>query len=269
MNKIKDGSITQTMTETVSGIFIDLADPKPENFKIEDIAWALSRQARYAGHTMCRIPYTVGQHTVQVSKYVEHALMRGTHLNSVFMKFIGGKIEDTIRAELTNPGEVIEGRKSNDEELTTWLQHQDMACSLGPDLVQTYAFHGLMHDFAEAYLVDLPTPVKRLPGVYEAYKAVELKMDALIYETFGLAYSETKFPLSWKFGLMVVGWADTYALLMETYHFLPSRGLNWNITLDRPSLQQIYGFRWPIPNEQVYEEVLARFEELRPKQLVE
>ena len=262
MNVIKDGNINLTTTETVSGVFIDLNDPLMEDIRIEDIAWSLSRQSRYAGHTMCRIPYTVGQHTVTVSRYVEQALTPDTPLHEAFMRHLEKKIE----ASLDNP--VLF------EELTDFAT---MTRDIVPDHRRAYAFHGLMHDFAEAYLVDLPTPVKRLPGVYDAYKAHELRFDALIYLRFGLGYGprgimslgDLQFPLMWKFGLFVVAWADMYALMVEAYHFLPSRGLNWGIPLERPTLQQIYGFRWPVENEQAYVELLMRFEELRPKPMTE
>jgi 5'-deoxynucleotidase YfbR-like HD superfamily hydrolase len=147
-------------------------------------------------------------------------------------------------------------------QVEKWAQFEGRAQDASNDLVAAFTFHGLMHDFAEAYLVDLPTPVKRLPGIYEAYKAHEAKMDALIYETLGLPYSSEKFLENWEFGKMIVGWADMYALLVEAYHFMPSRGLNWGIPLERPDLSALYNFRWPISNEQAYEELLDRYEEL-------
>lgn len=235
---------TPTTQETVSGAFIDLAEPRPADIKIEDIAWALSRQARYAGHTMCKIPYTVAQHTVMVSRYVEAALTPGTELHAVFTRYIENKADAT--------------------KVGTWMGVEERARQCPQDLRKMYAFHGLMHDFAEAYLTDIPTPVKRLPGIYEALKLAEQKLDTVIYEAFGLPYSETKHPLNWDFGLMVVHWADMLALSIEAYHFMPSRGLNWNIPLERPPLPMIYSFRWPVPNIQAYEELLARYEELRP-----
>jgi hypothetical protein len=236
---------TPTMTETVSGLIIDLADPKPEDIRVDDIAWSLSRQSRYAGHTMSRIPYTVAQHTVMVSRYIEEALTPDTDLNTVFHEYLASK----------SLGE------SAPHEFYELEKFVNVMCE---DHIRMFAFQGLMHDFAEAYLVDLPTPVKHLPGVYEAYKAAELKMDALIYETLGLGYSANRFPAMWKAAQTIVAWADMYALLVEAYHFMPSRGLNWGVPLPRPSLTQIYKFRWPISNEEAYHELLARYEELKP-----
>jgi hypothetical protein len=47
-------------------------------------------------------------------------------------------------------------------------------------------FWGLMHDAAEAYCKDLPSPLKHLPGIREAYKAVEGATMRAICERFGL-----------------------------------------------------------------------------------
>ena len=57
--------------ETISGKLVDPLDPKPEDFCIEDIAWSLSRISRFAGHTISKIPYTVGQHCIFVSTMIE------------------------------------------------------------------------------------------------------------------------------------------------------------------------------------------------------
>lgn len=54
--------------ETVSGKLIDVLDPNPDDILIDDIAWSLSRMTRYVGHTITLIPYTVGQHSVFVSR---------------------------------------------------------------------------------------------------------------------------------------------------------------------------------------------------------
>jgi hypothetical protein len=48
------------------------------------------------------------------------------------------------------------------------------------------ALHGLLHDAAEAYLGDLPRPVRTLAGL-EAYAAVEGHLQAVIFHRFGLS----------------------------------------------------------------------------------
>lgn len=52
--------------ETVSGRFIDLVNPNPADIVIEDIGWSLSRLARFNGHTIQVLPYSVGQHSICV-----------------------------------------------------------------------------------------------------------------------------------------------------------------------------------------------------------
>lgn len=47
---------------TKTGLHFHFLDPKPEAICIEDIAWALSRKARFNGHTTNMIPYSVAQH---------------------------------------------------------------------------------------------------------------------------------------------------------------------------------------------------------------
>jgi len=51
-----------------SGRLIDLADPRPNDFLIEDIAWALGTMVRYNGHIP--YPYTVARHSIIMSYYV-------------------------------------------------------------------------------------------------------------------------------------------------------------------------------------------------------
>jgi len=246
------GLVTPTMTETVSGKFIDLAAMKKEDLDIHDIAWSLSRQSRFGGHTMSKTPYSVAQHTVMVSRYVEEALTPGTHLNEVFAKYISSKVSEYA----------MKGG-SDSPDFVKWVKAQESLELIHEEMCRTVSFHGLMHDFAEAYLIDLPTPVKRLPGIYEAYKKFELTLDLLVFETFGLGYGPKQFPETWAFGSTVVAWADQYALLVEGYHLMPSRAIEWGIPLPRPSLSSLYSFRWPISNEAAYLELIDRFEELR------
>lgn len=60
----------KTSVETVSGKVVDLMNPEPDMIDIDDIAWSLSRLARYNGHTIQKIPYTVGQHSIFVYNMV-------------------------------------------------------------------------------------------------------------------------------------------------------------------------------------------------------
>lgn len=94
-------------------------DPRPEEIQIEDIAWALAMQCRYAGHVLKR--YSVAEHSVMVS------------------------------------------------------------CAVPP----RHALWGLLHDATEAYLVDLPRPVKRnMPD----YREAEDRLGQVIAERFNLRW---------------------------------------------------------------------------------
>lgn len=60
--------------QTVSGVAFDLLAPRVEDVKIEDIATALCRINRYAGHTLPGLyftGYSVAQHSVHVSEILE------------------------------------------------------------------------------------------------------------------------------------------------------------------------------------------------------
>lgn len=110
---------TPDCIRTVSGRYVNVFEPKPEMFCIEDIAHALSHQPRFSGHL--KEFYTVAQH----SHY----------------------------------------------------------CSLICDPADAY--EALMHDSTEAYLLDMPSPIKaRMPE----YKAVEDNLMKTLAEVFEFRY---------------------------------------------------------------------------------
>lgn len=59
--------------QTRCGVRLHILDTRPEDFKIEDIAHALSNQCRFAGHT--RTFYSVAEHSVRVALAVEAKLI--------------------------------------------------------------------------------------------------------------------------------------------------------------------------------------------------
>lgn len=104
---------------TFTGLYVDVSDPTPDQFCIEDIAHALSMQPRFGGHLP--IFYSVAQHSMQ--------------------------------------------------------------CAL--DVPEDFSIEALLHDASEAYLCDIPSPIKKL---LPDYKKIERRIMKVIAEKFGFEY---------------------------------------------------------------------------------
>lgn len=73
---------------------------------------------------------------------------------------------------------------------------------------------GLLHDASEAYLLDVPSPVKQYLG---GYKEMEEKLMRAIF---------TKFGVKWPMSIMVKE-ADHVMLKREAKVLIPSQGASW------------------------------------------
>lgn len=60
--------------ETYEGRKVDLMAPAEEDICLTDIAWGLSRIARFNGHTLGPRPYSVAQHSLWCSWAAQHLL---------------------------------------------------------------------------------------------------------------------------------------------------------------------------------------------------
>lgn len=78
------------------------------------------------------------------------------------------------------------------------------------------ALHGLLHDASEAYLVDIPRPIKR-SGKMEGYRELENNLQSLIYQKFGLSSVEPE-------GVKV---ADTALLATEARDLMAPLHPDW------------------------------------------
>lgn len=114
--------------KTFSGRMIQPLDLKPDDVCIEDIAHALSRVCRFAGH--CHGFLNVAAHSVRVL----------------------GKLQ-----------------------------------SLTPNCDKKTLMTALLHDASEAYLGDVPRPLKRHPG-FAFYREVEARVEEVIAAKFDLIY---------------------------------------------------------------------------------
>lgn len=131
--------------QTYTGIKFHPLDPQPEDFNIEDIAHALSNLCRFNGH--CTEFYSVAQHSVLVSIRVEE----------MFGDYIDEAAVELARQEFGKALSVPEcKRASNDftgSRRKEFLRHRMNQLNA--------ARWGLLHDAAEAYLSDVPRPLKR------------------------------------------------------------------------------------------------------------
>ena len=84
---------------------------------------------------------------------------------------------------------------------------------------QVDALFGLLHDASEAYLVDIPSPLKRMPE-FEAYRNAEAHMMELICARYKLPAGE---PQSVKF-------ADKRMLATEARDLTMTEGRGWAMT---------------------------------------
>lgn len=221
--------VSYTVIETVSGKFVDVSDPKVDTIDGHDIAWALSREPRFCGHTISALPYTVGQHSMKVADIVRDVFVPGEVREAALTYF-----DETYKICEVNVLDVLK------------TPH---ATNVSPAL-QLFA---LLHDASEAYLRDLPSPVKSLPGLKEAYEAVEAKMMKAIHQKFGL---DLMSPKDWVVAEKITHWADIYARTIEAYHLMPSRGAHWNST-QKVTLRGLQQFQEPQPSLQVYEDFLV------------
>lgn len=144
--------------ETASGRVVDLLMPNPDQIDITDIAWALSRTARFAGNTNGFYPYSVASHSVWVANYLLDAT--------------------------ADP---------------------------------RTALYGLLHDAAEAYLGDIPSPVKQIvPEIYE----LEARLMEAIYCALDL-------PQPGRLIRAAVKRADRQALAKEVQSLVFHKGRDW------------------------------------------
>lgn len=221
--------ITASSIETVSGRFVDIQDPKPEDFLITDIAWSLAREPRFSGHTTHPLPYSVAQHSLVVSLLCSRVFMLDeTKLRAHARRFVKNSVFENW----------IDETIAEDQD-TKWV-----------------SLLGLLHDASEAYLRDLASPVKNLPGLKEAYLTIETRVMGQILIRFGLA-NHKNLDLAWK----LVHWADMYARTVEAYHLMPSKGTHWPAAAKLTDVD-LTTYRKPQPHIEVYTLFLEAFKAL-------
>lgn len=119
---------------------------------------------------------------------------------------------------------------------------------LAPKETLRIALWGLLHDASEAYMHDLPRPLKRAEGFGELYKKHERRVMRVICEHFGLPIEEPK----------IVKVVDTVLLLTEQRDLMGRQAKPWKDTAE-PLPQPIE------PWDSLYaeNEFLCRFHDLK------
>lgn len=207
--------------ETASGNLVNPMYPDPDTIDIKDIGWALSRIPRFAGHTITEIPFNVAQHSIYVAELMERFL--NSTLSFEDVSSIDLKTANDMKFELDH----------------TVASHED------------FLLKCLLHDAHEAYTGDIPSPIKRIPELTPTIKMIESNLDKAISVKFDLqpyTQMEQKYI---KFG-------DKLAQAIESYQFMPSRGLNWD--LPKPSLAMIQQFPTPMTPLESYKKFIKTFD---------
>jgi hypothetical protein len=208
------------LLETVTGQLVDVENPDPTTINIEDIAWGLSRISRFCGHTITVIPYNVAQHSLFVANEVD------TFLN-----------DHTLVKHLEIP----------DDIWMHWMVSTDMMSSL--------VLKALIHDAAEVYLGDLPSPIKQIPELRPVIKKIEAGLMTAVYTSLNITEPT-------EYEEKIIKYADKIAQKIEAHAFMPSRGKHWpnmpTVTLER--LQQ---FDQPMSSLDSYKAFLDKFNSLR------
>jgi uncharacterized protein len=93
-------------------------------------------------------------------------------------------------------------------------QHSVLVSKIVPPEHQLW---GLLHDASEAYLVDLPRPIKRYSRIGEEYKRVEAALVAKIALRFGLPIDEPK----------CISEADNIVLMTEKRDIMGPHPAKW------------------------------------------
>lgn len=107
-----------------------------------------------------------------------------------------------------------------------------------PGKAEHFAIHGLFHDFEEAYISDINTPLKRLlfdnnPEFKARFDEIRDSINAAIYEAGGLAM-----PTEYEHS--IIKFFDIKALILEGYWMFPHKGHTY-VHLKIPQLKEMAG----------------------------
>ena len=147
-----------TWMQTYSGNRFYPLDPRAEEVDIADIAHGLAMTCRYGGHAMRY--YSVAEHAVLVSMYVDQRFAREALLHDSAEAYIG----DMIRP-LKHTPEMLEFRKAED------LIERAVFVRFG--IEQTEESRIAVKTIDDRILVDEIGALMRCPSMYQAHSAMQ------------------------------------------------------------------------------------------------
>ena len=113
---------------------------------------------------------------------------------------------------------------------------------------------GLLHDAAEAYINDLPSPVKHIPEIHAVIKKLENSLMEASYKSLKIdppTHEEEE----------IIKIADKTQQAVEAYNYMYSRGADWN--LPEVSFKKLQEFEEPLTSVAAYDKFLSFFKELQ------
>ena len=111
--------------------------------------------------------------------------------------------------------------------------------------------YGLLHDAAEAYINDLPSPVKHIPEIHAVISKIEDRLMLTIYKALDIPPPTAEEEL-------IVKLADKNQQAVEAYNFMYSRGHDWN--LPKVTFKKLQEFEEPLVSLKAYEMFLMYYE---------
>ena len=265
------GINNNTSMETVSGIFFDVANPSPEDVKLTDIAWSLSRQPRFAGHTITKLPYNVAHHSVFVAEIVGQLVDWFDDYSGTYEGI------DTDKEAINNPPPFLSVQDSFNWAKLASLKDswQDFSISLADGVTNSVnegnTVHpifmdprraiimlALLHDAHEYVLVDIPSPIKQIDSIRAVYKALEEKIDSVIIEAL---FKLSLWPDVKQHAHAIIKAADMISRKLEAYMYMPSRGSEW-AGLPEVDILAIHNFNEPMTAVESYQSFMRFFEKV-------